>query len=83
MTSYSVQYSLPVDNPVMNVSMERGKGWYKFVVPINHPQASTFTFAGLLEAVKLSGLFTLSPRLNNKRLTTEGTSSKPVANGKR
>lgn len=64
MTAYSVQYSLPVDNPVNNVSKYVGKGFIRFTVPINHPNAHNMGFQDLLAAQELSGLLELSPKHN-------------------
>lgn len=64
MTSYSVQYSLPVENPVNNVSMYRGKGFIRFTVPINHPDAHNMGFQDLIAAAELSGLLEISPKVN-------------------
>jgi hypothetical protein len=77
MTSYSVQYTLPVDNPVSNVSKSSGKGSIEFLVPINHPDAHTMGFMDLLAAAELSGLIHLRTRLKNKRLTVDKNTSKP------
>lgn len=67
MTSYSVQYSLPVDNPVNNVSKHVGKGFIRFTVPINHPDAHNMGFQDLIAAAELSGLLDLSTPLNRNR----------------
>jgi hypothetical protein len=64
MTSYSVQYALPCDNPVNNVSIYRGKGFIRFTVPINHPDAHNMGFQDLIAAAELSGLLELSPKHN-------------------
>lgn len=66
MTSYCVQYKLPVENPVSNVSLRRGNGQYIFEVPINHPDAHKMGFMDLLASAELSGLITLSPPHKNK-----------------
>lgn len=76
MTRYLVQYTLPVDNPVSNVSMRRGKDYVEFLVPLNHPDAHNMGFQDLLSAQQLSGLFHLSPTLKNKRASASGESSK-------
>jgi hypothetical protein len=65
MTRYTVQFNLPVDNPVNNVSMRKGKGFIEFQVPINHPDAHKMGFQDLLAAAELSGLFHISPTLKN------------------
>lgn len=67
MTSYQVQYILPVDNPVSNVRMSKRGKVITFEVPVNHPDAHKMGFMDLLAAAELSGLFTVSPPLNNKR----------------
>jgi len=64
MTQYQVQYTLPVDNPTINVSMKRAKGSYTFSVPLNHPDAHKMGFMDLLAAAELSGLVTVSTDLN-------------------
>ena len=66
MTSYSVQFLLPVDNPVNNVAIYKGKGFIRFSVPINHPDAHNMGFQDLIAAAELSGLLEISPRLNKK-----------------
>lgn len=66
MTSYSVQFVLPVDNPVINVAMSRSKGLMRFEVPLNHPDAHKMGLMDLIAAAELSGLLTLSTPLNNK-----------------
>lgn len=68
MTSYEVQYILPVDNPVSNVSMMRSKHQMCFLVPINHPDAHKMTLQDLIAAAELSGLITVSPTLNKIRV---------------
>lgn len=64
MTTYSVQFTLPVDNPGMNVSIKRSKGCCVFYVPINHPDAHNLGFQDLIAATELSGLVTVSTPLN-------------------
>lgn len=66
MTRYSVQYSLPVDNPEKKVSKTVGKGVIVFEVPINHPDAHNMGFQDLIAAAELSGLLGISPPLNKK-----------------
>lgn len=66
MTQYSVQYTMPVDNPVNNVSMRRGKGCMQFQVPINHPDAHKMNLMDLIAAAELSGLIHLSTGDNKK-----------------
>ena len=68
MTSYSVQFLLPVDNPVNNVMKRVGKGHITFSVPINHPDAHNMGFQDLIAAAELSGLIDLStPHNRNKK----------------
>jgi hypothetical protein len=76
MTTYTVQYALPVDNPVSNVSMSKRNKTITFQVPINHPDAHKMGFMDLMAAAELSGLFTVSTPLNNNRLTPSEKSSK-------
>lgn len=59
--------------------MTRRKSSITFEVPINHPDAHNMGFQDLVAAAELSGLFTVSPGLNNKRLTKEKGISKPDA----
>lgn len=66
MTTYTVQFILPVDNPVLNVSITRAKTHMKFEVPINHPDAHKMGLMDLIAAAELSGLHTVSPTLNKK-----------------
>lgn len=68
MTSYEVQFELPVDNPMNNVSMRKGKGRITFFVPINHPNAHNMGFQELLAAQERSGLLRLSTPLNKNRV---------------
>lgn len=68
MTSYSVQFELPVDNPVSNVSMMKRRNSIVFFVPINHPDAHNMGFQDLVAAQSLSGLLKLPSALNNKIL---------------
>lgn len=77
MTQFIVQFVLPVDNPVSNVSMRKGKGFVEFLVPLNHPDAHNMGFQDLIAAAELSGLIHLSPGLNKKRSTAEKKNSKP------
>lgn len=69
MTSYEVQFILPVDNPVNNVRMSRRGKVVTFEVPINHPEAHKMGFMDLMTAAELSGLFTVSPPLNNRKIS--------------
>lgn len=64
MTEYTVQYTLPVDNPVSNVSMRRSKAHMFFEVPINHPDAHKMSLMDLIAAAELSGLINISTGLN-------------------
>jgi hypothetical protein len=45
---FSVQFTLPVDNPVDNVLRRRVKGGYVFEVPINTPSIHNLTLTQLL-----------------------------------
>lgn len=76
MTSYEVQYELPVDNPVSSVGKCVMKGRIVFLVPINHPDAHNMGFQDLIAAAELSGRLVLSTILNNKRLPKSTDSSK-------
>jgi hypothetical protein len=67
MTTYTVQFILPVDKPENNVSMTRSKKHITFDVPINYPDAHNLGFRDLLAAAELSGLFTVSTPLNKNR----------------
>jgi len=66
MTTYTVQFVLPVDNPVNKVSVNRSKGHMRFEVPINHPDAHRMGLMDLIAAAELSGLLHLSTPLKNK-----------------
>lgn len=76
MTSYSVQYSLPVDNPVNKVSVCKGKSNWEFLVPINHPDAHNMGFMDLCAAQELSGLFHLCTGLKNRSSLKKSDTSK-------
>lgn len=76
MTSYSVQYIMPVDNPVMKVSISRSKQHMTFEVPINHPDAHKMSLMDLIAAAELSGLVHLSQGLKNRRVDFKTSSSK-------
>jgi hypothetical protein len=76
MTTYQVQFVLPVDNPVSNVSMSKRSKVITFFVPINHPDAHKMGFMDLLASAELSGLIDLSTPLKNNRLTPKKLSSK-------
>ena len=69
MTSFSVQFILPVDNPVNNVRMCKQGKVVIFEVPVNHPEAHSMGFMDLMAAAELSGLFTVSPPLNNRKIS--------------
>lgn len=75
MTTFTVQFTLPVDNPVTNVSVRRQKAHMTFDVPINHPEAHKMGLMDLIAAAELSGLVTVQPDLNNKTLRTKKDSS--------
>lgn len=79
MTTYTVQFTLPVDNPMNNVLIERRKGHMTFLLPLNYPDAHNMGFKDLLAAAELSGLFTVSTPLNNKVLNYKETISKVKA----
>ena len=66
MTQYTVQYTLPVDNPASNVSMRRGKGVIHFTVPLNHPDAHTLGFMDLVASAELSGKIDIFTAPNKK-----------------
>lgn len=68
MTCYTVQYVLPVDNPVNKVRVTRGKDAMIFEVPINYPDAHNLTFRDLLQAAEDSGLLGLSTHLKKKKV---------------
>ena len=79
MTSYKVQYELPVDNPAHKVRIKKSKCSITFFVPINHPDIHMMTYSDLVEAARVSGLFDLSTPLNTKNtLDKESTNSKDV-----
>jgi hypothetical protein len=72
---FVVQYVLPVDNPVNNVSKRRVQGGWEFLVPINHPSAHNLGFQDLVAAAELSGLIHLStPPKNKNSVHRMGTS---------
>lgn len=68
MTTYSVQFTMPVDNPGNNVRVTKRKGSYSFEVPLNHQDAHNMGLMDLLAAAELSGLLGLPAHLNNKKL---------------
>jgi len=71
MTSYIVQYELPVDNPSMGVSKSVNKRVITFYVPINHPNAHNLGYRDLVAATELSGLCKLSTPLNKNKLDSK------------
>lgn len=75
MTTYTVQFVMPVDNPVNKVSVTRSKGHMVFEVPINHPDAHQMGLMQLIGAAELSGLLRLSPGLKNKIASEEKISN--------
>lgn len=68
MTSFTVQFVMPVDNPVNKVVMTRKKHHMTFEVPLNHPEAHTMSLFDLIAAAELSGLLGISPEHNKKSL---------------
>lgn len=76
MTSYQVQFCLPVDNPENKVRMTKRKGSIVFEVPINFPDAHNMGFQDLLAAAELSGLLGLSSTLNKTDIAVQKESSK-------
>ena len=71
MTTYTVQFELPVNNPEKNVRMKRGKGHLVFYVPLNHPDAHNMGFQDLIAAQELSGLLVLSTPLKNNKIDVQ------------
>jgi len=69
MTTYCVQFVLPVDNPEKNVVITKRRGSYSFEVPINYKDAHNMGFMDLLAAAELSGLFRPSSTLNTDKKT--------------
>lgn len=67
MTRYEVQFIMPVDNPVNNVSMTKRKGAFVFFVPINYPDVQKLSLFDLIDAQRRSGLFSLSTPLNTDK----------------
>jgi hypothetical protein len=67
MTSYNVQYVLPVDNPVNKVGMGSRNGNLFFEVPINYPDAHSLSLTQLIDAAERSGIILLSTNHNKKR----------------
>lgn len=76
MTTYTVQFTMPVDNPVSNVRMGRKKAHMTFEVPLNHPEAHKMGLMDLIAAAELSGLLVVSPDLNNKKRIDKESSNK-------
>lgn len=76
MTTYIVQYVLPVDNPEKNVLITRCDKAVHFEVPLNHPDAHNMGFQDLLAAAELSGLLGLPTTLNKTVLNYERMISK-------
>jgi hypothetical protein len=56
-----------VDNPVNKVVKTVRKGFVRFEVPINHPDAHNMGFQDLLEAARISGLLGLPTPLNTDK----------------
>jgi hypothetical protein len=71
---FTVQFVLPVDNPVNNVRAIRVKSGTVFEVPVNLPDVGNVTYSQLLEMARVSGLLGLSTDLNNKS-SSDGTKS--------
>lgn len=65
-TSYEVQFTIAVDNPVNNITRKRGKRGYIFYVPINHPLAHNAGYQYLTEAARVNEKPVLSTPLNNR-----------------
>lgn len=76
MTSYTVQYIMPVDNPVNKVVMTRKKHHMTFEVPLNHPDAHKMNLMDLIAAAELSGLLGLPTHLNKTVLDKKKEISK-------
>lgn len=76
MKTYEVQFELPVDDPVNNVRVKRGKKRWVFYLPVNHPNAHNIGLQDLIEAVKRRDLLGLSTDLNN----TVASSEKKISN---
>jgi len=71
-TSYTVQFELPVDNPVNKVRTTCGKDTKTFFVPINYPDIHTLTYSQLVLAAERSGLLDLSTPLNKTGSVQKG-----------
>ena len=76
MTTYAVQFQLPVDKPENNVRLTKEKHTWIFDVPINHPDAHNMGYEDLIAAAELSGRLVLLTTLNNKKKGVQNTSSK-------
>lgn len=72
MTQYTVQFTLPVDNPEKNVVKFVKRGSIRFEVPINYPDAHNLGFEDLLAASELSGLLGVSTTLNTDKSSKLG-----------
>jgi hypothetical protein len=81
MTSYTVQFTLPVDNPVNKVRMTRVKQHMTFEVPLNHPDAHKMHLMDLIAAAELSGLLGLPTHLNKNTLDKKSEISKTRGTG--
>lgn len=75
MTSYTVQYVLPVENPEMSCERTVNKSHIVFYIPINHKDAHNMSFMDLMAACELSGLRTVSTPLNKKKASGNSESS--------
>ncbi len=69
MTSYSVQFTLPVENPEMKCERTVNKHHMVFYIPINHKDAHKMSFLDLMAACDLSGLRTISTPHNKRGVT--------------
>jgi len=69
MTKYTVQFTMPVDNPEKNVSVTKRKGCLTFELPINYPDAHKMNLSDLIAAAELSGLVNLSTPHNKNRIS--------------
>lgn len=68
---FSVQFELPCEDPVNNVTVTRQKGYWHFCLPINHPSAHNIGFQDLIAAVERAELLKLSTTLNNTVAASE------------
>lgn len=57
---YSVQFVLPVDNPVDNVRRTIRKGFVSFEVPVNYPSIHKLNYAELILAATRAEVIQLS-----------------------